>query len=126
MPRIFTHLLCLALTPSLALTASLASTSIAQARSLGPFPETNRQRAQTSVCFVNTADGRSFDLTKLCGRSTPAESQGNRASRASQSTGNDNGSRASNDGTEGADRPIDNSPDRPQCYVVDTDGSPCG
>lgn len=113
--RLFSSLVIVVTLPGLAISPSLA-----QGRSINSFPETTRQRAETSFCFAHTADGRSFDLTKLCVRPKPKNGTRNSGASANLLPNAPIGS-----GTAAGDRPSGEDSSAPQCYIFDTDGNPC-
>lgn len=63
---------CLAAALSVALTPLL--TKVAFSRPLSPrsqYPEVQNSRVDLPICYIQTADGRTVDLQRLCGKTSP-------------------------------------------------------
>jgi len=121
----------------IALSATIAIP--AGAKPLDRFPLTSSTSAPTLLCHITTAQGQSFDLTRICGQNSPiATPSPNRpASQTSIAPSNSANPPAKNTNlilpnpnvppTLGANpgNPFSSSANRGKCYIVDSDGRSC-
>jgi hypothetical protein len=93
------------------------------------FTETPASQAEAAPCYLKTTDGRSFDLSRICGRSAIIRLTPGRAATATTNASattapivnpNFRAAIGANPGN-----PFGPNPNVGQCYIVDADGNAC-